>query len=143
TPAPAGEEVPATATFRRQGEYWTIAFAGPVFRLRDSKGLRYIAELLERPGVELHVLDLAAAANPGMAVRAPPGSEGLDGGPGDAGEILDATAREQYRRRVEELRDEIDEAERFNDPERAARAHEEMEAIAAERSAAVGLGGRP
>jgi len=137
------DEVPATATFRRQGEYWTLAFAGPVFRLRDSKGLRYLAELLQRPGVELHVLDLAAAANPGLAAKAPAGSEGLDGGPGDAGEILDATARGQYRRRVEELRDEIDEAERFNDPERAARARLEMEAIAAELSAAVGLGGRP
>jgi hypothetical protein len=36
--------------FRREGEYWTIAYDGAVFRLRDGKGLRYLAHLLQHPG---------------------------------------------------------------------------------------------
>src|ERR1700722_9151483 len=44
--------------FRREGEFWTIAYRGKPFRLKDSKGLGYIAHLLRHPGVEFHVLDL-------------------------------------------------------------------------------------
>ena len=69
----------------------------------------------------------------GLAVRA---------GTGDAGPALDSQAKAEYRSRLEDLRAEIEEAESFNDPERAARAREEMDFIAHELSAAVGLGGR-
>src|SRR6266498_2505411 len=50
-----------TALFRREGEFWTVAFEGTAFRLRDTKGLHHIAALLRAPGRELHVLDLVAA----------------------------------------------------------------------------------
>ena len=63
-------------------------------------------------------------------------------GDGDAGALLDPQAKREYRTRLEDLRAEIEEAESFNDPERAARAREEMEFIARELSSAVGLGGR-
>ena len=43
---------------RREGEYWTIAFDGNVVRLRDAKGIRYLARLLERPGERLRAIDL-------------------------------------------------------------------------------------
>src|SRR5262249_39917943 len=55
--------------------------------------------------------------------------------------VLDATAKVAYRQRLAELRDELDEAERFNDPGRAERAREEMDAITEQLAAAVGLGG--
>ena len=32
--------------FHREGEYWTLAYAGRTVRLRDAKGLHYIARLL-------------------------------------------------------------------------------------------------
>ena len=41
---------------------------------------------------------------------------------GDAGERLDSRAVEEYRRRLETLDHVIEEAEGFNDPERAERA---------------------
>ncbi len=63
-------------------------------------------------------------------------------GAGDAGAMLDAEAKAQYKQRLEELREELEEAESFNDPERAARAKEEMDFLVRELSAAVGLGGR-
>src|SRR5262249_30176663 len=59
TPA-AGSVVVSTdpVPFRRQGEYWTIGRADASFRLRDTKGLGYLATLLRHPGREFHVLDL-------------------------------------------------------------------------------------
>ena len=44
--------------------------------------------------------------------------------------------------RLVELREDLAEAEAWNDPERAARAQAEIDALAHELSAAVGLGGR-
>jgi hypothetical protein len=61
---------------------------------------------------------------------------------GDAGELLDAEAKAAYYARITELREELEEAERFNDLERLARLREEQEFIGAELARAVGLGGR-
>ena len=44
--------------FRREGEFWTIAFDRHLVRLRDAKGLRYIAALLRQPGTKIHSADL-------------------------------------------------------------------------------------
>jgi hypothetical protein len=44
--------------------------------------------------------------------------------------------------RIDDLRAEIDEADRFHDGERAARAREELDAVSSELAGAVGLGGR-
>jgi hypothetical protein len=136
-PVPA----PRAAVFRREGEYWSIAFEGDAFRLRDSKGLRYLAVLLARPGHEVLALDLVSGGpervGPGPAVDDDLAVEG--GG----GEVLDRQARDAYRRRLEELRDNLAEAESWGDAERASRAREEMEFLARELAAGVGLGGRP
>ena len=40
-----------TNVFRREGEYWTLAYEGKVLRLRDSKGMGSLAYLLSHPGV--------------------------------------------------------------------------------------------
>ena len=61
---------------------------------------------------------------------------------GDAGELLDDEARDSYRGRLEDLREELREAESFGDTARAARAREEIEFLGAELGRAVGLGGR-
>jgi hypothetical protein len=55
---------------------------------------------------------------------------------------LDREAKAAYRSRLEDLREEIEEADSFHDPERAARAREEMDFIAQELAGAVGLGNR-
>jgi non-specific serine/threonine protein kinase len=60
----------------------------------------------------------------------------------DAGPLLDSQAKAEYKRRVDELRNDFEEAERFNDSYRAARARSEIDAIAQQLAAAVGLGGR-
>ena len=96
--------------------------------LKDGKGLRYLDMLLSRPGSPMHVAQLTELHETET--------------PGDAGPRLDATAKETYRRRIEDLRDVIDEARRNNDPSRADRAEREMEAIGQELASAMGLGGR-
>ncbi|HEV8228880.1 MAG TPA: response regulator [Candidatus Limnocylindria bacterium] len=122
------------AMFRREGEFWTIAFKGSAFRLKDSKGLQYIARLLSEPGREVHALALLSAPSAE--------SESSQHAAGDAGPVLDAEAKQEYRTRLEQLEAELREAEEWNDAERAAQAREEREMLAHELAAAVGLGGR-
>jgi non-specific serine/threonine protein kinase len=66
----------------------------------------------------------------------------LSVGGDDAGPVLDDHALADYRRRAQELQEDIDEAESFNDIERAAGARAELGSIIDELSRSVGLGGR-
>jgi hypothetical protein len=133
--AAAGDEV-----FRREGEFWTIAYGGTLLRLRDIKGLRYIAALLASPGREIHVLELATAST---GRPRPTPESGVPGRlPGGAGPALDARAKAAYRGRLEELAAELEEARGWGDPERAARIEVEIDALTGELASAVGLGGR-
>src|SRR5262249_14708689 len=128
-----GRPEASACVFHREGEYWTIAYAGAVCRLRDMRGLGYLAHLLRHPGQEFHVLDLVSA------ISRTPASVPVQG---DAGPPLDAQAKAAYRTRLAELRDALEEAERFNDTGRATRARVELEALTDQLAAGVGLGGR-
>src|SRR5882757_8737087 len=44
--------------FRKEGEYWTVGYGGNAFRLKDTRGLGYLAHLLRHAAIEFHVLDL-------------------------------------------------------------------------------------
>ncbi len=143
----AGPDV-AQATLTREGELWAFGFAGHIVRAKDSKGIQHLAALLARPGVDVHALDLARGAANGerqpaitLSAATEAGLSLADAGAG-AGSALDPAAKAAYRRRVEDLREEVEEAVRWGDPERAARAREEMDFIATELSAAIGIGGR-
>src|SRR5262249_18396047 len=57
------DERPANS-FRRDGDVWTVRFAGRDLRLKDGKGPRYLATLLATPERELHVLEFVAMAAP-------------------------------------------------------------------------------
>ena len=133
---------------RREGEYWSIAFAGETFRLKDVKGLHYLAHLLRNPGREFHVLDLATAgqeaqAQAGRPRTCPAREDGLHQARlCDAGPILDGQAKRAYRARLRELEEELTQATAWADPDRAARARQEMQFLTGELAAAVGLGGR-
>ncbi|MBX3274276.1 MAG: AAA family ATPase [Sandaracinaceae bacterium] len=124
---------PAVDAFRmrREGGVWVLERDGRSLHLRDLKGLHLLARLVEARGAEVHVLDLDS-----------PTGEAAPGAGSDAGEVLDAKAREAYRRRVAALREELAEAEQWNDAGRAERARRELDAIAGELARAVGLGGR-
>lgn len=144
-PEPHPQALPDDAIFRKESDYWILGYQGVSTRLKDAKGFHYLAHLLRHPGRDLHVLEVmqrqSAAGGGQPAVRArdrevPPVSRGT----GLA--VLDAEAKTAYRRRLGELREELGEAESFNDRGRAERAGAEIEALTEQLAAAVGLGGR-
>ncbi len=82
----------------------------------------------------MHALDLAGGTlADGARPSSGPESDGfgIDDG-GAAGPLLDDAAKAAYRGRLEELREDLAEAERWNDAERASRAQEEIQALGAE-----------
>jgi len=56
--------------------------------------------------------------------------------------VLDAKAKAELKSRVNHLRQELNEAERFNDPHRKTRNENELHAIAEYLASAFGIGGR-
>jgi hypothetical protein len=112
----------------REGEYWTLSTGRSLCRVRDSRGMQMLAQLVEQPGREIHVLELSGS---------PIGAD-----PSDAGEVLDARAGAAYRERLRELRSEMDQASSFNDLGRRERLSAEAEILVRELSRGFGLGGR-
>src|ERR1700731_4396627 len=146
--ASPGDPVPSVRSaqkgvFLKEGEYWTVGYGGKSFGLKDTRGLGYVAHLLRHPAVEFHVLDLVG----GIAAQReedetspsthglPRGDEELEKagihitGLGDAGEMLDDQAKLAYRRRLSELREELEEAKGQGNAARAARAEQEVQAL--------------
>ena len=117
---------------RRQGDDWIVTFRGGSVRVRDSKGVGYVRQLVASPFQEVHVIDLLGVSGPDAAIFR-----------SDAGPVIDRKARDAYRARLVELEAERDEARDWGDLERAARAEEEMAFVTGELTAAYGISGRP
>lgn len=133
---PAADEM--RFVLRREGHFWSVGAGDGGARIKDSRGLRYIAVLVARPFTDFHVLDLVAMASGEAA--GDPERDALRSG--DAGEVLDAAARSAYRERLKILAADLEEAEQFADAGRAARARDEIEALTEQLASAAGLGGR-
>ncbi len=140
-----------TGVFRKEGEYWTVGYRGKSFRLKDTKGLGYLAHLVRHPSAEFHVLDLAGGIGSQRdddETSLPRGEADLEkagihvSNLGDAGEMLDDQAKATYRRRLSELHEELKEAKELGNVKRAEQAEQEIDALTKELARAVGLGGR-
>jgi non-specific serine/threonine protein kinase len=137
---------PATrdeSLFLRQHDYWIIRYHGVAAFLKSTRGLYYLAVMLRQPGREFHVLELLAGAidvsNPAAAVAT---NGRVRRGLYAAIPVLDAKAKAQLKSRLNDLRQELNEAERFNDFQRKTQAQNELQAIAEYLASAVGIGGR-
>jgi hypothetical protein len=140
---PPADSTGAEAVFRREGEFWTVAYEGQTVRLRDVKGLCYIASLLASPGREVHVLELVSAASGGRADGAARAGRDLAvSRPSGGGALLDERAKQEYRARLDQLAEELQEARDWGDPERVARLEQEIDVLTQQLAQAVGLGGR-
>lgn len=126
--------------FRREAEYWTLGYQGRVVRLKHLKGLGLIAHLLRHPGLEFHVVELAEVTDPGSAKSRNDADHNTSGS--DIGPVLDASAKHSYRQRLRELREDLEEAQSFNDAGRAAKIEQEIAFLTRELAHAVGLFGR-
>ena len=129
--------------FLRQNDYWTIRYHGHTALLKSTRGLHYLAVLLRNPGREFHVRELLVrpmdVSTPAAAVAA---HGRVTGGLYDGVPVLDAQAKAKYKCRVNDLRQDLNQAERFNDPQRKTEVQNELQAIADHLAFAVGLGGR-
>ncbi|MGW3117392.1 ATP-binding protein [Streptomyces sp. NPDC001107] len=128
-------DTPGCPLFQREGPLWHLRYAGHDVRLPDSKGLNDISVLLARPGTPVPAVELAAPPGSGEHV------EGLHP-QGDTGEVIDATARAAYRRRLAELEEEARDADEAGDAGRSERIAVERDALVGQLAAAYGIGGR-
>jgi pimeloyl-ACP methyl ester carboxylesterase len=135
------DEESSLAVFQREGDYWTVSWQGKIVRLKDTKGFHYIAYLLANAGRQVPAYELAALGKTAQVER----SATLDRtvvSLGDAGPVIDCIARERYKRRIDELRSELADAERLNDTGRAARLRWELESLCDQIASSIGLRGR-
>jgi hypothetical protein len=134
---------PAALTLNREDEFWIIGYAGARTRMPDSLGLRYLDLLVRNPGRELAALELVRLAGATGAAGTRMRADDLhEVSSADADDVLDQQARNAYRQRLNELGQELAEAEEWNDIERASRLRAEREFLVRELTAATGLGGR-
>src|SRR5581483_10420764 len=116
-----------------------------VARLQGAKGVLHLVTLLREPHREFHVFDLLAMTDgvPANDLRAGQyeaqvpqlrsSSESSDTHP-----LPDRQARIVYQQRLRDLREELGEAERFNDPARVSKLRNEIDFLTHELTAAYG-----
>jgi hypothetical protein len=129
--------------FFRQNDYWAIRYHGHAALLKSTRGLHYLAVLLRDPGREFHVRELLVRPTdvlpPAAAVAV---NERVTGGLYGGVPVLDEHAKAEYKCRVNDLRLDLNQAERFNDLQRKTEVQYELQAIVDHLASAVGLGGR-
>lgn len=108
---------------------WLVGTREHSVPIKALKGYAYIRQLLGRPGIPVPAIDLVTAGT-GTVEQA------------TTGPVLDARARESYRRRIEDLDGEIAEAEDWADTARREALETERDVLVDELLAASGLGGR-
>jgi Domain of unknown function (DUF4118) len=132
--------------FCKHGDYWTIQYEGEVAWLKATRGLECVACLLGQPGREFHVTELIGQAEPVNDLRdqrpEKVGNHMRIGSLESGDPILDTHAKTEYKLRLTELREELKEADCFNDLDRAEKIQREVNALTEQLTAAVGLGGR-
>jgi hypothetical protein len=118
--------------FLKEGQYWTIRFAGKTIRMKDSKGLLYLFYVLSGPGREFPAVELLTAAE-GRQITAVRSS---------AGDVLDQPAMNHYKARAAEISTDIEEARGNNDLGRIEKLQSELALLADQIASAKGFGGR-
>lgn len=137
-PAPAGVGFHLT----RDGQFWKLSRAGSSVMLKNVKGLVYLAELVQKPGAEIHVLDLVAAYARECASGVGAAGEGVPSGGAFSESLLDRKARAAYERRLSSLGEQLAAAEARGDPEPVLALREELTSLRREIARTTGLGGR-
>jgi pimeloyl-ACP methyl ester carboxylesterase len=119
----------ADAELRRDGDVWTVRFAGRTVHAKHALGLRDLATLVAHPGHGFDAMELLVGPTGGPAPRA------------GADPVLDETARIQFRARLAAIEASLDELGDA-DPEPLARLEQERAAVLHQLKSATGLGGR-
>lgn len=128
-----------TNTFLRYGENWAVNYEGKLIILKDSKGLNYIAHLLRNPKKVFNIMELVSAVEGKVADEVGKtyqrmsdeqleeyGLSKLDD-LGNAGDILDKKAIEEYESELKRLKREIRKATKNGDMEHLAKLQRDKE----------------
>ncbi len=113
--------------FKKEQAIWRFEFEGVETTMPDLKGFHDITTLLANPEKNIHCTELMGAAS------------SMD----DKSFVIDDKALAEYRRHINELQLEIQDAEEANDIGRKAKLQEELEKILEHLSLNTGLGKRP
>jgi tetratricopeptide (TPR) repeat protein len=120
------------ATIRRQGRHWLLTLNGHRAIVPHRIGMTYLARILTNPGQEISALALAAESTGPLSPLTASNHQPL----------IDDQARAAYRRRAEELTDELAEAETNTDLARAEILRAEIAALLDELERVSAKGGR-
>lgn len=127
-------ELPATLernTFRFEGDLWTLTFVTKTVRLKDSLGLKYIAQLLASKHRYIDAAALRSAATGNVRVQ-----------PSAGFEILDRQAFQEYQAEYDSLTEQLAEAKEFNDLAKQECLQGQLHLLAEQLKAARGFGSR-
>jgi TolB-like protein len=117
---------PQINVFRKTDSLWEFRFANKTVKLPEVKGFSDLIYLISRQNEKVHCSELM-------------------GGPvifQDGEEILDTQAKDDYKKRLLELQEELEEAEEMNDLGRSERLHLEFDQLTDQLAKAMGIGGR-
>ncbi len=111
--------------FTREGELWTMGFAGTEVTLPEVKGFHDLQKMLSRPNEPFHCAELMETAI---------NEEGIS--------VLDAKAKRTYQAKILSLQENLAEAENNNDFHEAAILQKEYDELVDHLANSLGLGGR-
>jgi hypothetical protein len=139
--------------FYLAGQCWEICYEGQRCTLKDTKGLAYIAYLLQKKGEEIHVSDLNNEINKKLVdttnqslnkmTEDQLAEVGLSlSDMGDAGDILTPEGKKRMQQQFKKLKEQIEEAEELGDADKKAELEDQLDNLEKYVAAAYGLGGR-
>jgi len=117
--------------FRRDGRGWHVAFDGTAAWVKHSIGMSHIHALLGVPRQRIAAVKLAGAS----------GVEEITWGALPE-ERIDARAKAEFKRRLEEINERLDDAQEFQNDDEIARLEDERDKIFADLRSATGIGGK-
>lgn len=137
--------VEAGNVFRRDGNDWSVRFRqSKLFALKANAGAFYVHHLLQRPGQEVPVGELAACwdriQRPGSR---PATGEVASNRSGDDGPVMDDIALRQVYEEWDGIGAELEDAEKNNDTHRATSLRAERQRLAQSANRAKKPDGRP
>ena len=121
----ASEPIITQNSFVKENEMWQISFEGKTVFIPEVKGFVDMARLLETPEKEFHCTSLF-----GTGVL------------GSAEPIFDDKAKQSYKRKIQELQEEIRSCEDQSNFERAAELQQEYSDLVDHLSTSLGMGGK-
>jgi tetratricopeptide (TPR) repeat protein len=133
---------PTSLVLHKEQQIWILEYRGRRVHLKDSKGLGYIAALLDQATHEVHAADLVALLAPNGDSRRRESTRPTPVSTHTTEMLIDTRARRAYERRLRELSADLATAEQSGEPEQVLAMREEIGALQRELARAIGLRNR-